>query len=48
MAAPIIKLKRSAVEGKIPSTANVPLGELGLIPMTDICTLQKMSVLGLQ
>ena len=30
MAAPIIKLKRSAVEGKIPSTANVPLGELAL------------------
>lgn len=30
MAAPIIKLKRSAVEGKIPSTGNVPLGELAL------------------
>ena len=30
MAAPIIKLKRSAVEGRIPSAANVPLGGLAL------------------
>ena len=30
MAAPIIKLKRSSVQGKIPTADNVPLGELAL------------------
>ena len=30
MAAPVIKIKRSSVPGKIPTTASLPLGELAL------------------
>ena len=30
MAAPIIKIKRSSVPGKIPTTASLPVGEFGI------------------